>query len=276
MHFSLMFLLSLPPSASLSLVVNCTEPGQVENSIRQVLPSGPHRYSFQTTVSYRCNPGYYLLGTSSISCQGDGTWDRSLPKCLCEYLAGWLLVVLHDVHILLIHCWRGQWNCFHWVIQNKYLWSKNVFSFFKTFCRVLLNPGNLFNMWCIDRHCPWRGSTCSLSLSLISLLWLDSGVVWPPQHASLRPDLRRPSDSGLSHPLQLHRPAYHHRQHNAHVPAGRPVERLATTLLRYGKLHPVGKFWKIVIASFCNSFQIYALIVESMCRWSPFSHPLSS
>uniref|UniRef100_A0A3Q1FM44 Sushi domain-containing protein n=1 Tax=Acanthochromis polyacanthus TaxID=80966 RepID=A0A3Q1FM44_9TELE len=62
--------------------VNCTEPGHVENSIRQVLPSGPHRYSFQTTVSYRCNPGYYLLGTSSISCQGDGTWDRSLPKCL--------------------------------------------------------------------------------------------------------------------------------------------------------------------------------------------------
>uniref|UniRef100_A0A8C2WMG0 CUB and Sushi multiple domains 2 n=1 Tax=Cyclopterus lumpus TaxID=8103 RepID=A0A8C2WMG0_CYCLU len=63
-------------------IVNCTEPGQVENSIRQVLASGPHRYSFQTTVSYRCNPGYYLLGTSSISCQGDGTWDRSLPKCL--------------------------------------------------------------------------------------------------------------------------------------------------------------------------------------------------
>lgn len=72
-------------SILLSSVVNCTEPGHVENSIRQVLPSGPHRYSFQTTVSYRCNPGYYLLGTSSISCQGDGTWDRSLPKCLCEY-----------------------------------------------------------------------------------------------------------------------------------------------------------------------------------------------
>ncbi|KAI4818313.1 hypothetical protein KUCAC02_011657, partial [Chaenocephalus aceratus] len=63
-------------------IVNCTEPGHVENSIRQILASGPHRYSFQTTVSYRCNPGYYLLGTSSLSCQGDGTWDRSLPKCL--------------------------------------------------------------------------------------------------------------------------------------------------------------------------------------------------
>uniref|UniRef100_A0A3P8W543 CUB and Sushi multiple domains 2 n=1 Tax=Cynoglossus semilaevis TaxID=244447 RepID=A0A3P8W543_CYNSE len=63
-------------------IVNCTDPGHVENSVRQVLSSGPHRYSFQTAVSFRCNPGYYLLGTSSISCQGDGTWDRSLPKCL--------------------------------------------------------------------------------------------------------------------------------------------------------------------------------------------------
>uniref|UniRef100_A0A8C5CBQ3 CUB and Sushi multiple domains 2 n=1 Tax=Gadus morhua TaxID=8049 RepID=A0A8C5CBQ3_GADMO len=63
-------------------IVNCTEPGKVDNSDRQVVTSGPHRYSFQTAVSYRCNPGYYLLGTSSISCQGGGTWDRSLPKCL--------------------------------------------------------------------------------------------------------------------------------------------------------------------------------------------------
>uniref|UniRef100_A0A8B9LZ55 CUB and Sushi multiple domains 2 n=1 Tax=Astyanax mexicanus TaxID=7994 RepID=A0A8B9LZ55_ASTMX len=63
-------------------IVNCTEPGHVENSVRQVLSSGPHRYSFQTTVSYTCNPGYYLLGTSILTCQGDGTWDRSLPKCL--------------------------------------------------------------------------------------------------------------------------------------------------------------------------------------------------
>ncbi|XP_036410979.1 CUB and sushi domain-containing protein 2 [Megalops cyprinoides] len=63
-------------------IVNCTDPGHVENSVRQVLPSGPHRFSFQTTVSYSCNPGYYLLGTGTLACQGDGTWDRSLPKCL--------------------------------------------------------------------------------------------------------------------------------------------------------------------------------------------------
>ncbi|KAG5855860.1 hypothetical protein ANANG_G00001150 [Anguilla anguilla] len=62
--------------------VSCADPGYVENSARQVLPSGPLRFSFQTAVSYTCSPGYYLLGTASLSCQGDGTWDRSKPKCL--------------------------------------------------------------------------------------------------------------------------------------------------------------------------------------------------
>ena len=88
-HHRLLLLLHLHPSPSPPPpppppVVNCTEPGKVDNSDRQVVTSGPHRYSFQTAVSYRCNPGYYLLGTSSISCQGGGTWDRSLPKCLRE------------------------------------------------------------------------------------------------------------------------------------------------------------------------------------------------
>ncbi|XP_048355110.1 CUB and sushi domain-containing protein 1-like isoform X3 [Sphaerodactylus townsendi] len=63
-------------------IVNCTDPGHLENSVRQVQPSGPHRYSFGTTVTYLCNHGYYLLGTHVLTCQGDGTWDRPLPQCL--------------------------------------------------------------------------------------------------------------------------------------------------------------------------------------------------
>ncbi|KAL7980566.1 hypothetical protein Chor_001720, partial [Crotalus horridus] len=62
-------------------IVNCTDPGHLENSVRQVQPSGPHRYSFGTTVSYQCNHGYYLLGTHVLVCQGDGIWDRPLPVC---------------------------------------------------------------------------------------------------------------------------------------------------------------------------------------------------
>ncbi|XP_016814233.2 CUB and sushi domain-containing protein 2 isoform X3 [Pan troglodytes] len=63
-------------------IINCTDPGHQENSVRQVHASGPHRFSFGTTVSYRCNHGFYLLGTPVLSCQGDGTWDRPRPQCL--------------------------------------------------------------------------------------------------------------------------------------------------------------------------------------------------
>uniref|UniRef100_A0A8C6GG80 Uncharacterized protein n=1 Tax=Mus spicilegus TaxID=10103 RepID=A0A8C6GG80_MUSSI len=63
-------------------IINCTDPGHQENSVRQVHASGPHRFSFGTTVSYQCNHGFYLLGTPALSCQGDGTWDRPRPQCL--------------------------------------------------------------------------------------------------------------------------------------------------------------------------------------------------
>ncbi|KAI1231212.1 hypothetical protein IHE44_0008149 [Lamprotornis superbus] len=63
-------------------VVNCSDPGHLENSVRQVQPSGPHRFSFGTTVSYQCIHGFYLLGTHVLTCQGDGTWDKKKKKCL--------------------------------------------------------------------------------------------------------------------------------------------------------------------------------------------------
>ncbi|XP_072863625.1 CUB and sushi domain-containing protein 2 isoform X5 [Chlorocebus sabaeus] len=63
-------------------IINCTDPGHQENSVRQVHASGPHRFSFSTTVSYQCNHGFYVLGTPVLSCQGDGTWDRPRPQCL--------------------------------------------------------------------------------------------------------------------------------------------------------------------------------------------------
>ncbi|XP_073089715.1 CUB and sushi domain-containing protein 2 isoform X4 [Manis javanica] len=63
-------------------IINCTDPGHQENSIRQVHTDSPHRFNYGTTVSYQCNHGFYLLGTPVLSCQGDGTWDRPRPQCL--------------------------------------------------------------------------------------------------------------------------------------------------------------------------------------------------
>ncbi|XP_067863040.1 CUB and sushi domain-containing protein 2 [Heptranchias perlo] len=63
-------------------VVNCSDPAHVENGIRRVQLNIAQRFSYGSSVSYECNAGYYLLGSHVLTCQGDGSWDRSLPKCL--------------------------------------------------------------------------------------------------------------------------------------------------------------------------------------------------
>nr|XP_032815088.1 CUB and sushi domain-containing protein 3-like isoform X2 [Petromyzon marinus] len=62
-------------------IINCTEPGQVENSFRQV-KSKNENFMFATSVLYHCKPGYQLLGSSALVCQPNGRWDRPLPQCI--------------------------------------------------------------------------------------------------------------------------------------------------------------------------------------------------
>ncbi|XP_077127218.1 CUB and sushi domain-containing protein 3 isoform X7 [Ranitomeya variabilis] len=62
-------------------VVNCTDPGIPENSIRESkIEHG--NFTYGTVVFYDCNPGYYLFGSSVLVCQPNGQWDKSLPECI--------------------------------------------------------------------------------------------------------------------------------------------------------------------------------------------------
>ncbi|KAF7710922.1 hypothetical protein HF521_009794 [Silurus meridionalis] len=63
-------------------VVNCSDPGFVENAVRHSSHRYPETFSYQHTVMYHCKKGFYLLGSSVLTCQSNGLWDRSLPKCL--------------------------------------------------------------------------------------------------------------------------------------------------------------------------------------------------
>ncbi|XP_078667777.1 uncharacterized protein LOC144909589 [Branchiostoma floridae x Branchiostoma belcheri] len=42
-------------------------------------PTGPHTY--QNRVTFTCNYGYRLYGTSSVTCRADGTWSNAVPRC---------------------------------------------------------------------------------------------------------------------------------------------------------------------------------------------------
>ncbi|KAL2083424.1 hypothetical protein ACEWY4_021197 [Coilia grayii] len=63
-------------------VVNCSDPGFVENAIRHAQERYPESFNYRNSVMYHCKRGFYLLGSSVLSCQSNGLWDRSLPKCL--------------------------------------------------------------------------------------------------------------------------------------------------------------------------------------------------
>ena len=66
-------------------MVNCSDPGLVENAVRHEHQSLPEGFEYGVTVVYQCKRGFYLLGSSALTCMANGLWDRSLPKCLGEW-----------------------------------------------------------------------------------------------------------------------------------------------------------------------------------------------
>lgn len=69
-----------------STVVNCSDPGQVENGVRQSGLRYPEVFSYGVTVAIHCKRGFYLLGSAVLTCQHDGQWDRPIPRCLGAHL----------------------------------------------------------------------------------------------------------------------------------------------------------------------------------------------
>nr|XP_057944796.1 CUB and sushi domain-containing protein 1-like isoform X2 [Doryrhamphus excisus] len=63
-------------------VVNCSDPGHVENGVRQSGLRYPEVFSYGVTVAIHCKRGFYLLGSAVLTCQHDGRWDRPTPRCL--------------------------------------------------------------------------------------------------------------------------------------------------------------------------------------------------
>nr|XP_043886771.1 CUB and sushi domain-containing protein 1-like [Solea senegalensis] len=62
-------------------VVNCSDPGHVENGVRQSGLRYPEVFSYGVSVVIHCKRGFYLLGSALLTCQHDGRWDRPIPRC---------------------------------------------------------------------------------------------------------------------------------------------------------------------------------------------------
>ena len=65
---------------SLRAEIACTLPLLSENTLLAAPRDTPYRPG--DVASFRCATGHRLLTShSTVSCQSDGTWDRSVPTC---------------------------------------------------------------------------------------------------------------------------------------------------------------------------------------------------
>ena len=56
--------------------IHCGNPGMPANG-QQI----SQNFTFNSTVSYRCDPGYTLTGSATITCLSTGFWDNIAPSC---------------------------------------------------------------------------------------------------------------------------------------------------------------------------------------------------
>uniref|UniRef100_A0A8B9F3T5 Sushi domain-containing protein n=1 Tax=Amazona collaria TaxID=241587 RepID=A0A8B9F3T5_9PSIT len=59
-------------------VVRCEYP-EVKNGRR--LSGFGTRHAYKDTVTFECNPGHFLNGSSVVTCEADGMWEPPLPTC---------------------------------------------------------------------------------------------------------------------------------------------------------------------------------------------------
>ena len=61
-------------------VVNCGNPGSPRNG-RTTAHNG---FTYAQDVSFNCDDGYVMDGSSLATCQANGYWSKGLPNCLGE------------------------------------------------------------------------------------------------------------------------------------------------------------------------------------------------
>lgn len=69
-----------------SAVISCPTLPPIANGMISYSPNMNSRYDFGTTATYECNVGFFLEGTPTRACTGDGSgiigsWEGNAPRC---------------------------------------------------------------------------------------------------------------------------------------------------------------------------------------------------
>ena len=61
--------------------MSCPELGQPDNGMIECVLGDDGVASYQDTCRFSCVEGYHLSGSTSQTCQSDGTWSGSSATC---------------------------------------------------------------------------------------------------------------------------------------------------------------------------------------------------
>lgn len=69
------------------------------------------------TVSFQCQPGHLLQGSTTRLCQADLTWSGTQPECIRKF--PWLTIVLVNMFLNYINMLQGVWLLKHKNVGGK-------------------------------------------------------------------------------------------------------------------------------------------------------------
>ena len=72
------------------------------------------RRNYEDRITFSCNTGYRLRGSSSRTCQASGQWSGTRPTCVSKWIVGCQCVVCNynDYNCLFMHVSVRKPSCF--------------------------------------------------------------------------------------------------------------------------------------------------------------------
>ncbi len=55
----------------------CSDPGSIDYGRM----TGTAPYHQGASVTYHCDDGYTMTGDNTLTCQSNGAWDKTVPRC---------------------------------------------------------------------------------------------------------------------------------------------------------------------------------------------------
>ena len=169
------------------LVVDCGDPGTVQNGRRQLRGT-----SYRDTVSFQCERGYKLQGSQSRTCGSSGLWSSSQPSCVGEGKERervYMYIHMYTVCMCIIVCIQ---YCVYTVCTVRTVCTECSVCIVCTVFTLYSVLSNILHVWCVLHvhmyiMCVLQTTWMYFSLQLLTVVVppaYQTGMLISPQQPS--------------------------------------------------------------------------------------------